>query len=143
MKFTQGKAYKWRVAGTAQRRFHALRHHKGTLEIWGKDGSLYGTVIDSVCTIHIGYEFDGCTCAPDAEDGSILCQLFGNALDGCCWHDLLRQMMDAHPGRLTVQMTDQAMLEVHTERGFQFRNLYYAAVKGPIGRLYSHYIKKR
>jgi len=82
-------------------------------------------------TIHEGYEFDGCTLAPD----------FNDALPGCAVHDALLQILDVQPNLFPEQLAHNQLLHTHEEFHFSLARIYFWAVSGWPRKLYKRFIK--
>ena len=123
---TDHPLYPWRV----KRDF--FFHVKGIpveldLKLKGKDGKTYAHLHWSHINMMEGYQFDGCTCAPD----------FKRALPGCCVHDALLQMLKENPEAFPESVAHKTMLEIHRSSCFSLRKLYYYAVAGWPRKLYN------
>jgi hypothetical protein len=94
--------------------------------IRGKYDKIYARIIDSKLIIYKGYACDGCTLAPD----------FSRALEGCCVHDALYQMIEQNPGIFTEEQANQEMRYIHKHANFKLAFLYYWAVSGLPRKIY-------
>lgn len=100
--------------------------------VTGKYGNIYARIIDSKLIIYKGYACDGCTLAPD----------FHRALEGCCVHDALYQMIGQNPDIFTEEQANQEMRYIHKRRNFKLASLYYWVVSGlprKIYKLWNHH----
>ena len=78
--------------------------------------------------IRQGYSSDGCSCAPD----------FKRAINACVLHDALRQAHETDEGcPWSRDDADKSFKLAMDRAGFKMSGLYYWAVAGFFGRIYS------
>jgi hypothetical protein len=92
----------------------------------GKYDKIYARIINSKLIIYKGYACDGCTLAPD----------FCRAIEGCCVHDALYQIIKQNPGIFTEEQANQEMRHIHKHKKFKLASIYYWAVSGLPRKIY-------
>ena len=95
--------YKWEVVENYSIKLQSLNKCTSQAYITDKGNEIIISINNNALTICGGYQFDGCTYAPD----------FDRALIGCGIHDALIQLLKTYPGMFELQDAHNALLEVH------------------------------
>jgi len=94
---------------------------EGACRVWLK-------CVNGYVTIYEGYAWDGCTLAPDCNENMI----------ACLYHDALRQCVTNDPDcPFNREASDNVFHKLMIETKFKFAYLYYKAVSGPSGWVFS------
>ena len=121
--------YNWEVVENFSIRLKSLNNCTSSVSITDSDGNVIIYLNKNIITICKGYQFDGCSCAPD----------FDRALVGCCVHDALIQLLESYPIIFKYQDAHDALLEVQTISKFKLRWVYYLVVSSWLGKLYRYF----
>jgi hypothetical protein len=121
--------YKWEVVENYSIKLQSLNKCTSQAYITDKGNEIIISINNNALTICGGYQFDGCTYAPD----------FDRALIGCGIHDALIQLLKTYPGMFELQDAHNALLEVHKKTKFRLKWLYYRAVSSWLGDIYNYY----
>lgn len=127
--YTYDKKWKYRLTEDLSVFCGTLRHinYEFSTEV---DGFCINWVkiVNGQVNIRKGYSCDGCSCAPD----------FYDALIGCFLHDALRQCVTVDPNcPFTSKETDICFYNCMKESKFKFTSIYFRAVSGPLGWIFS------
>jgi hypothetical protein len=96
-----------------------FRGHRGTVFIRRKtDDVVLAMLKDNVLHIFKGYAHNGCSMSPD----------FRRARRGCEVHDVLVQMLQEGAESFTLEMANDALLEMQKRDSFRLRKIYHWAV---------------